>query len=413
MKHYEKPIPEDIATAIRSGEALIMRKALGKVKGTLLPEDYESYLAQALEWESKNSVFTEIVLATDVRTLSPELLTAVLHMEINTNSLAGRMFSEDRACDKKLIDAVWPGIDVNTITSQPARRNFRHPCHLLIDVLSLSVEESGGRFSYLFDKLMRDPRLDLPGSVLTTAYAVGMNNYMQRDFKPPHVIVLAKAKNFDPNAQVDDKSLLITLVDQRIYLLILTPESKLSKQTALSLKYIEKIVTHPDFDPYPPHMFNADLVREIHHFKTTYGMSNGDFIQDAAALVERSRRHLNPGIQRHLEEAFKDKIAPDRLVNSDGTLDKAYTIAATANVLPRFMAVDRWAQTIGEAAEYEAALEKFPPKFINQFKEQIEQCQNALADRRTQLNRRAGEGLQGFVSRHTLKRNPRPMEGKG
>ncbi len=132
--------------------------------------------------------------------------------------------------------------------------------------------------------------------------------------------------------------------------------------------------------------------------------------------MTRTKKLLNDPLLRRLEAAFAQKIPPEQLQDEQGALRHGMEMAAYANVLPQYLRLGEWVQSLSEVAAYETALNGLPREFKEQYGEQLEACRGDLAEYRTKHNRHAAGGPQSFLKRHGLskgRQNGSPGGGLG
>ncbi len=306
-----------------------------------------------------------------------------------------------------LIDALWPGIDVNRVTGRPGDTR-----HLLIDTLTGFGDEHDAMDDYLFNKIIGDPRLNLTPEILAKAYNAGTQAYALTQFEHIDPTPLAGLKNFDPHAVVDGKPLLLKTLENCLNVegnnVFIAEEIK--KITSL----VDVIISHPEFIHYWE--IDSQLLDQMWGLAIKYeGKQEERFIRETNGNVSDTESRLTPTKERRMAEQFAHKIPPEQLVGKEGDpLLPGLVIAAHTHSLLRFVTVDTWAQTLKEVGAYEEALQRLPQSVREAGEEEFNKCLEALGEKRTQLNRNAAAGgSQSFRTRYAGPHGPkRPREGK-
>ncbi len=146
-----------VSDAIGSGSLDAVNKALQDHKHSLQPRDYENFLEYCVTHNTTSPIRKAILRATEATMLKPVLVNILLHQEIEFGKNS-RHLGVDPEFDDELIDLLWPAIDVNKVR-EATNPNSKH-------VLLAAVSFSGRHnvvLNYLFEKIVADPRLDVPG----------------------------------------------------------------------------------------------------------------------------------------------------------------------------------------------------------------------------------------------------------
>ncbi len=389
-----KQLPTAIADAISGEEPETLRGLLHDARDSLTPQDYETCLQYCISLTAPPAIRTVILRAADMTTLSPSLLHTLLHDEISPSTPVGRNLRGERPCDQELVDTLWPMIDVNSMSIRSAHK----ATHILLDTLFVYGVRLTG-IDDVIDRFIDDPRLNLPAATLAHAFSIAVPDFIDRaSLRGPRI---AGIKNFDPNAELFEKSLLAVVTAQCLD--VVSRKSDSISFDARCMPLIKAITQHPDFDPYLP----LDELRAT----TSSHPTNKAFVQDVIGEVEKAARALGPPVIRRMDDVFKVRIAPERLVSPGGVSPKALTQGAMTGALSRFMPLGRWARNLSEVAQYEAALNRLPQEIKEKLGTQLGECMDALAERRTVLNRNAPAQNPGFLNRLTDRPGSGQAEG--
>ncbi len=379
--------------------------------GTLLtPEDRMELLQNALQFKVRAApLFIEKI---DLATLSPDMLNAILNgvlMAGNSSIVKGdgSMLGPHPNEMITTLNKLWPYLDINNIhlkTPDGAR-------HLLIDTLANTNGDTLD--TRILNKIIDDPRLNLPTDILGEAYHKGARNYAKRAMGGCNPSAMSHLANFDPNEQVNGEPMLIALFDE--FINITYVRSALSIQTlkdSAPYNALETLFQHDRFDPYLACENGQDMADRLNFIarRDRSGMQK-QFIKLVVSGLQAAKERPSPPVRRRLDEAFAKKIAPAQLVDSAGDPSPAIKMAAITGLLPQYLRLNDWAKDLNEAAAYETTLNTLPETFREDYGQQIAECCDKLGECRARFNREAGSAQTGFRSRLGVRTGPRGPAG--
>lgn len=158
-----------------------------------------------------------------------------------------------------------------------------------------------------------------------------------------------------------------------------------------AIHLIDELIYRPEFDPYDTCENGMSLLEFVRSFKHRDSDINF-FIAEIEHLIETSMTEQRAPILRRLEKLFEHKIPPGGLLDEHGGPIQGIEIAARIRCLPDFLTAGRWSGTLEEAEAYRQAIEHLPADFREQYRPQIDECLDQIAERRVILNRDAPQG---------------------
>lgn len=339
-----------------------------------------------------------MVMHMDATKLSQNMLNQILIETLEKTWLPGENGND--YLDTEYIDHLWPAIDVNELREHPSKDNSQH-------ILDVVLKSSGDNLSpsdvYIYDKLLEDPRLNLSPERLASTLLGSLQHYVNREGEDPDIGKFIALKNFNPNVKINGTPLLYSVVKQIVHNLNSSGGDG-SEEEYLN-KIIDKIINHPNFDPYITSATSDSLAEKIRSLTTMSEHTIPQAIcERAAETVEEEMKKPRKATLKRLDKAFKNPIPAGELLTKEQQPILPITIAASIGRLPHYLKLDEWLTDLSDVRPYQEALNQLPETFKQKYASQLTECHDALAEFCTRFNRTSDAPASGSHLKRYLQR---------